>query len=69
MYLRGASGVVDRPREENSPLPIDDESLAVIGYTTLAQLDTQKHRHAQQKPLGIWGSFHCFSDKKTVENG
>ena len=54
VYLRGASGVVDRPREENSPLPIDDESLLVIDYATLDQLDTQKHPHAhQKKPLGM----------------
>lgn len=69
MYLRGASGVVDRPREENSPLPIDDKSLPVIGYTTLGQLNTQKHPHAQKKPLGIWDSSHYLrQEERMVED-
>jgi len=41
-YFRGASGVVNGSRYEDSPLAIDDNGLPIISDTAMNQLRTQK---------------------------
>ena len=45
LYLRSASGVMYRAREENSPLPIYDNGLPIICHTTLNRLEDTNEPH------------------------
>lgn len=48
-YIRGASGVVYRAGDEDSPLPIDDNGLLIVGNATLDQLRMQKHQWHEEE--------------------
>jgi hypothetical protein len=47
-YFRSASGIVNGAGDEDSPLAIDDDSLLIVGDTTLDQLRTKKQGREEQ---------------------
>lgn len=47
-YLRGASGIVNGARNEDSPLAIDEKRLFIIGDITVYQLRTDKQEREKQ---------------------
>lgn len=48
-YIRGAPRVVNGARDEDPPLPIDDDSLTVIGHTTLCNRKKKQQQRGQCK--------------------
>lgn len=60
-YIGGTSGIMYGTREEDSPLPIDNEGLSVIGHTRLNHLRTQTQSQAKCKEqFGNRASFHVL---------
>lgn len=68
VYLRSASWVMYGTREENSPLPINQNSLPVICHTTLNKLNTQKPEQPQNQHGKLGNRVGCHSEQKKTLN-
>lgn len=48
-YIRGASGIMYRTREKNSPLPIDDYSLVIISDAAVDHLKAHYQENQEEE--------------------
>jgi len=69
-YIRGASGVMYGPGEEDSPLSIDENGLSVVGDRSVRRQTRSEEAEEQEQQFGKRGCFHvglCGRERKKLK--